>query len=374
MNQDNSYSLSTNDSLIYNQYLLKKLVSTKKENLSTEELKSMITNILNGNCSEIFISAFLVSLTLKGETYEEMKSSMEVIQDHSIRISPHVDIPILDNCGTGGDLLNTINISTASAVIASSYKKIALAKHGNRSSSSLCGSADFFESIGYNLNNSTIIIQDSIEKLGFGFVFAPLFHPGLRNASHVRRELGIKTIFNKIGPLCNPCTNLYGQIIGVSDPSLLEVMSKLIPLIGLKKAMIVYSHDGMDELSTTGKNTVYFVSHLHNNYVVEKKIMDPQDFGLDKSSIDKITVKSKLDSVVETLKVIYGMQKNRSMEDIVLLNTASILYTGDIVTSIKEGISLSRDLINEGLPQKTIQSMIKNYGDISKLESIEKLF
>lgn len=373
MIKDNNSSFLDIDLLKYNQYLLKKMISKKKDGLSIDEIKSIMNNILIGRCSEIFISAFLVSLALKGETYEDMKCAVEVTRDNSLKLSPLINSPILDNCGTGGDLLNTINISTASAIIASSYKKIAVAKHGNRSSSSLCGSADFLESIGYNLNNSANLIEESIEKTFFGFIFAPLFHPGLKNASNVRRELGIRTIFNKIAPLCNPCNNLYGQVIGVSDPTLMDLMVKLIPIIGLQKAMIIHSHDGMDELSNTGKNTIYMVSRLSDNYEINKKIMYPHDFGIEKSSIDKITVKSKLDSIVETLRIIYGVQKNKSMMDIVLLNTASILYVGDIVTSIKEGVSVSRDIINDGLPQKTIKYIIQNYGDMSKLESIERL-
>ena len=207
-----------------NHYILKKL--SEKKNLDCREIFNVVSNILNGNCSDAFISAFLMSLLIKGETFDEIAGTVEAIRSNAITITPSVNLPIIDNCGTGGDFLNTFNISTASSLIVSSCGKVAVAKHGNTSSSSLSGSADFFEYVGYNLNNEPKLVIQSIESLDFAFVFAPKFNPGLRNASNVRKELGLRTIFNKIGPLCNPCTNLYGQVIGVSDPLFLGNYSK----------------------------------------------------------------------------------------------------------------------------------------------------
>ena len=354
-----------------NQYILKKL--SEKKNLTKKEIFNVVSNILSGNCSDIFISAFLMSLLIKGESLDEIAGTVEAIRSNAIKITPSVNLPIIDNCGTGGDFLNTFNISTASSLIASSCGKVAVAKHGNTSSSSLSGSADFFEYVGYNLNNETHFVIHSIESLEFGFIFAPKFNPGLRNASNVRKELGLRTIFNKIGPLCNPCTNLYGQVIGVSDPLFLEIVPKIVPLLGLRNSMIVHSHDGMDELSTSSKNTIIHIVLQDGVYSFNKHILDPLSLGLPKTKLQEIIVKDKYQSIMETMRIIYGINHNKSRENIVLLNSAAILLTANVVDSLQEGISIVKECIDSGKSQKKLNNFIKRYGDISKLEDAEKL-
>ncbi|MBA3750872.1 MAG: anthranilate phosphoribosyltransferase, partial [Nitrosopumilus sp.] len=346
---------------------------SEKKNLTSKEIFDVIVNILNGNCSEIFISAFLISLLLKGENIDEITGTVEALQSHSIKISPSVNLPIIDNCGTGGDFLNTFNISTASALVASSCNGVVVAKHGNRSSSSLSGSADFFEFLGYDLNTESKLVIQSIETIGFGFIFAPKFHPGLKNVSKVRKELGLRTIFNRIGPLCNPCTNLYGQVIGVSDPILLNILPKVIPILGLKNALIIHSHDGMDELSTCSKNTIIKVSYQDEEYNFNKLILEPSELGMPKCSLNEISVKNKLQSIMETMRVIYGIKSSKSKENIVLLNSAALLLTGNVVNSFKEGIPVVKESLDGGAPQKKLRDFINKYGDISKLEDAEKL-
>ncbi len=354
-----------------NQYILKKLAN--KQKLNDKEVFDVISNIVRGNSSEIFISAFLMSLILNGDTFNDIKGTVEAIRANAIKISPVTDLPIIDNCGTGGDFLNTFNISTAAAIIAASCKKVAVAKHGNRSFSSMSGSADFFEYIGYKLDSEPDLISKYIETYNLGFLFAPTFHPGLKNVSNVRKELGLRTIFNKIGPLCNPCSNLYGQIIGVSDPSLLKIIPKLVPYMGLKNAMIVHSHDGMDELSTNGKNTVVNVTYQNDGYVINETILDPMELGLPKSTIKEIIVEDKLQSILDTLRVIYGISTNESKTNIVLINSAAILLVGNVVKSFEEGISIIKESLNKESPQKMLKTMIKNHGNICKLEAAEKL-
>lgn len=337
-------------------------------------MRSVITNIINGRCSDVFISAFLMALILNKEDHGELKTVIEVIRGSSIPINPVSDLPIVDNCGTGGDFLNTFNISTTSAVIASSCKKIAIAKHGNKSSSSLSGSADFFEYVGYRLHDDNILsIVESIENYGLGFLYAPKFHPGLRYVSEVRKELGIRTIFNKVGPLCNPCRNLYGQVIGVADPSLLTIIPGIIPILGLKRAMIVRSHDGMDELSTTSRNTIIHVRFQDGKYIVQNEVLDPVLLGLPRSSIQEIVVKDRMESINESLRIIYGVQSNKSKENIVLLNSAAALVVGGEIESLSDAISIVRDSLNEGRPQRLLETIIKNSGDISKLEQAKKM-
>ena len=355
-----------------NQIYLKKLSTGQR--LNSTEMRSVMTSIINGLCSDVFISAFLMALILNGEDHDELKAAAEIIRGSSIPINPVSELPIIDNCGTGGDFLNTFNISTTSAVIASSCKKIAIAKHGNKSSSSLSGSADLFEYIGYRLDEDNIMpIVKSIENYGLGFLYAPKFHPGLRHVSKVRKELGIRTIFNKVGPLCNPCRNLYGQVIGVADPSLLTLIPEIIPTLSLKHAMIVRSHDGMDELSTTSRNTIIHVTFQDGKYLVRHELLDPVSLGLPRSSIQEIIVKNKMESINESLRIIYGIQSNKSKENIVLLNSAAALMVGGEIESLSDALSIVRDSLNEGRPQKLLETIIKNSGDVSKLEQAEKM-
>ena len=241
-------------------------------------------------------------------------------------------------------------------------------------SSSLSGSADLFEYIGHRLDNGDILsIVKSIENYGLGFLYAPKFHPGLRYVSKVRKELGIRRVFNKVGPLCNPCRNLYGQVIGVADPSLLTIIPGIIPILSLQRAMIVRSHDGMDELSTTSRNTIIHVTFQDGKYIVQNELLDPVSLGLPKSSIQEIIVKDRMESINESLRIIYGIQSNKSKENIVLLNSAAALMVGGNIESLSDAISIARDSLNEGRPQKLLETIIKNSGDVSKLEQAEKM-
>jgi anthranilate phosphoribosyltransferase len=366
----NVYNIGTLDS--QNQKYLKKLSAGQK--LDINEMRSVMISIINGRCSDVFISAFLMALVLTGEGPDVLRAAIETIRGSSIPINPLSSLPVIDNCGTGGDFLNTFNISTTSAIIASSCKKIAIAKHGNKSSSSLSGSADLFEYVGYRLDDENVFpIVKSIENYGFGFLYAPKFHPGLQYVSKVRKELGIRTIFNKIGPLCNPCRNLYGQVIGVADPTLLTIIPEIIPTLNLQRAMIVRSHDGMDELSTTSRNTIIHITFQDGKYVVQNELFDPVSVGFPRSSIQEIIVKNRMESINESLRIIYGIQSNRSKENIVLLNSAATLMVGGGLESFDDAISIVRDSLNEGRPQKLLKTVIKNNGDVEKLEQAEKM-
>ena len=365
----NNYKIE--ESYSPNQIYLKKLSTGQR--LNYKEIRTIMTNIINGHCSDVFVSAFLMSLAIKGEDIEELKAVIEIIRASSIPVNPVSDLPIIDNCGTGGDFLNTFNISTTSAVIASSCKKIAIAKHGNKSSSGLSGSADLFEYIGYRLDDSTVFsVEKSIENYDLGFLYAPKFHPGLRHVSQVRKELGIRTIFNKVGPLCNPCRNLYGQVIGVADPSLLDIIPGIIPNLSLQRAMIVRSHDGMDELSTTSRNTIIHITFEDGKYSVRNELLDPTSLGLPKSTIEEITVRDRMESINESLRIIYGIQSNKSKENIVLLNSAAALMVGGDIKCLSDAISIARDSLNAGRPQKLLETIVKNSGDVSKLEQAKK--
>jgi anthranilate phosphoribosyltransferase len=352
-------------------HVIRKLV--KKEHLTFQETEKVLVNLKDGNCTETFSAAFLMSLTINGENEQELSAVIDVIRSSSNRITPQSSVPIVDNCGTGGDMLNTFNISTAAALVAGSSRRIAVAKHGNKSSSGVSGSADFFEHIGYPIQDVRVDTHvKSIEKHRLGFLYAPMFHPSLRSVAKVRKELGIRTVFNTAGPLCNPCTNLYSQVIGLSDPNDLDLIPKMIPILGLKRALIIHSQDGMDELSITGTNTVKYVTLEDGHYNIRSEIMDPVTLGLSKCSLSEIMVKDKHDSINQTLKVIYGRLPNSPKENIVLLNSAATIVAGNGEISFKDALCESLDCIRKGYPQLLLRNLIRDVGDISKLEVAEK--
>jgi len=355
----------------FGKHILGKLA--KKEHLTFQETEKVLVNLKGGNCTETFSAAFLMSLIINGANEEELSAIIHVIRSSSKRITPQTTVPLVDNCGSGGDMLNTFNISTAAALVAGSSKRIAVAKHGNKSSSGISGSADFFERIGYPIQDDSVNTHvKSIEKHGLGFLYAPMFHPSLKSMVKVRRELGIRTVFNTAGPLCNPCTNLHSQVIGLSNPIDLDLIPKMIPMLGLNRALIIHSQDGMDELSITGTNTIKYVTLEDGRYTIRSETLDPVALGLSRCSLNEIMIKDKHDSFNQTLKVIYGHLPNSPKEKIVLLNSAATIVAGNGEISFEDALSESLDCIRGGYPQLLLRNLIEDVGDISKLELAEK--
>ncbi|MGE0242871.1 MAG: anthranilate phosphoribosyltransferase [Nitrososphaeraceae archaeon] len=350
---------------IYLENILNQLSSN--EGLSLKESKELFRNIIDGEISNFYVTNILKQISSRGETTEEILAMMQVITEKSITIKPNIKKLLIDICGTGGDRIKTFNISTASAIVASSAGSC-IAKHGNRSSSGICGSADFLEFIGLNLNNSPDSVSRGIEKLGIGFLFAPIFHPLLKNVSQLRKDIGIRTIFNIAAPLCNPCDNLTGQIIGVSDPLLLNKLPSVAKKLN-KKIYIVYSNDGFDEISNTGTNDII---HIDKGEITKFKL-NPIDFGIQAASLSNLSIKNKLDSIKITLESIYGLATKEN-EDIVVLNSAIILVLSDIAKNFKEGIDISRSVIREEKARKRLESLIGYSGEKERLKDVEKSF
>jgi anthranilate phosphoribosyltransferase len=354
-----------NSKEIYLENILNQLSSDK--GLSLNESAELFRNIIEDKISKLYVINILKEISSRGETTEEILAMIQVITEKSITIKPNIKKFLIDICGTGGDRIKTFNISTASAIIASSAGSF-IAKHGNRSSSGICGSADFLEFIGLNLNNSPDRVSREIEHLGIGFLFAPVFHPLLKNVSQLRKDIGIRTIFNIAAPLCNPCDNLTGQIIGVSDPLLLEKLPSVAKKLN-KKVYIVYSNDGFDEISNTGTNDIVYIDQGEIN----KFKLNPFDFGLERASLSDLSIKNKLDSIKLTLESIYGLA-NKPTEDIVALNSAPVLVLSNIAKNIKEGIDISRSVIREEKARKKLENLISYSGEREKLKEAEKLF
>jgi anthranilate phosphoribosyltransferase len=338
-----------------------------KEGLSVNEARELFRNIIEGKLHNSGIITILKEISSRGETIEEILSMIEIIKENSITISPNIKNNLIDICGTGGDKIKTFNISTAAAIVAASAGAN-IAKHGNRSASGLCGSADFLEFIGLELNNSPNMVSANIEKVGIGFLFAPIFHPALKNVSQIRKKIKIKTIFNIAAPLCNPCENLSGQIIGVSDPLQLSKLAKVTKKLN-KRFIIISSNDGFDELSNTGINNIVLV----NKGEINKFILNPIEVGIPITSVQNIAIKNKEESIRVTLESIYGITK-KEIEDVVVLNTAPILVLSDIAKNIKEGIEISRSAIREGKARKKLLDLITCYGEKEKLFEVERAF
>jgi anthranilate phosphoribosyltransferase len=346
---------------------IKKLVT--KTDLSAAEITRALDAILAAQVPETAVAAFLVALAMKGETPDELRSILVSLRNHATRITPQVTGPLIDTCGTGGASTRSFNISTAAAIVASAASA-KVAKHGNRSASSICGSADFLEYIGLDLNASPVKVQSCIENIGIGFLFAPLFHPSMKNVASIRKTIGIRTVFNKIGPLSNPCTNISGQLIGVFEPQLLQVFSEVCAGY-VSEAMIVYAHDGFDELSNTCQNDIYWISS--DNHTTRMIRLHPNAVGMEVAKPEQLIVNSQIDSIMSTLQAIYG-QGSREKMDIVILNAAAALVVGKIASNLKEGVESARDTIKSGKARDKLLQMIRYCGDLEKLEEAEEKF
>jgi anthranilate phosphoribosyltransferase len=345
---------------------IRKLVS--RTNLSEREISQALDAILAGNVPNTAIAAFLVALAMKGETAVELRSILLSLRKHATRITPEIQGPLIDTCGTGGASIRSFNISTAAAIVASAAGA-KVAKHGNRSVSGVCGSADLLEYVGLDLNVPPARVQSCIESAGIGFLFAPLFHPSMKHIASARKAIGIRTVFNMVGPLSNPCTNVSGQVIGVFEPSLLEVFAQVCQVY-VNEAMIVHAHDGLDELSNTCENDVLWVS---GDSETKRIRLHPRALGMQVAKPEQLVVNSKEESIRNTLQSIHG-KATKEKQDIVVLNAAAALVVGKIAQDFKDGIQIARDAIKSGKAQDKMSQLIEYCGDLEKLRAAEKKF
>ena len=345
---------------------IKKLVA--RTNLSDQEISQALDAILGGSVSDAAIAAFLVAFAMKGETAEELASVLLSLRKHATRITPNVQGQLIDTCGTGGDSIRSFNISTAAAIVASAAGS-KVAKHGNRSVSGLCGSADFFEYVGLDLNTPPAKAQLCIENVGIGFLFAPLFHPSMEHVAAARKTVGIRTVFNMVGPLSNPCTNISGQVIGVFEPALLEVFAQVC-LGHINEAMIVHAHDGFDELSNTCENDVLWVS---GDRQTKRIRLHPRAVGMQVAKPEQLVMNSKEESIMNTLQSVHG-KAGREKQDIVVLNAAAALVVSKIAQDFKDGVEIAREAIKSGKAQDRLSQLIKYCGELEKLKEVEKKF
>lgn len=333
-----------------------------KRDLTREEAYECMNDLISGDYPDTVISAFLIALRMKGETIDEITGLTESMKDHAIQIEYDPGEYLVESCGTGGDTLKTFNVSTTASIIASACGA-KISKHGNRSVSSKFGGADALEALGVNIELSPEQVINSIEKCNFAFIFAPKYHVATKNVMMIRKELKTRTIFNLIGPISCP-SQVTARMTGVYDPELVETVARVAKNLGVKKGMIVHGFDengnpAMDEISNIGKTKVAFIE---DNEIYTKYIT-PEDFGLNYSKHEDILAP---DSAEDHLQIIKNIINNvtDTKEDIArmelsLMNSASILYVTDKVSSLKEGVELSRKAIENGTAKKQLEKIVK---------------
>lgn len=289
--------------------------------LSAPEVEGVMDAILRGDASDAQIAAFVVGLRMKGESSDEIAAAARSLRKHCDAITPRVDGPLLDTCGTGGDGLHTFNISTASAIVVAACG-VAVAKHGNRAVSSKAGSADVLEALGVRIDTSAAHVTRSIERLGIGFLFAPSHHGAMRHVAPVRRELGVRTLFNLLGPLANPASATH-QVVGVFDPTRVEQLAEALGALGLTAAWVVHGHGGLDEVSPSGATRV---AQLRAGGVTTFDVT-PNDFGLDPVPVEALRggdAEENADIIRRVLRGDVGAPRTA-----VLVNAAAALCVAD---------------------------------------------
>ena len=321
------------------------------QNLSKQEAESAMSEILNGKFSDIKLAVWLMALRMKGETSLEVAACASVMMKHAERIHA-VDNNAVDIVGTGGDSMHTINISTAAAITAAGAG-LTVAKHGNKAVSSKSGSADVLTALGLNINISPKRMELCLNKIGIAFLFAPLLHPAMKFAMPVRKQLGIRTIFNILGPICNPA-GIKRAVIGVYEPRLCRLIAEAARDLGYKRLIVVYGNDGLDEISTT---TTTKVCEILNSEILEYEF-DPQKYGIPRAVLKDIQGKGP-EYNASIIKDVFAGKIGGPIKDIIVLNTAAVLIAGDKTNDWQEALSIAEKTINNGNAQEKLQQIIE---------------
>ncbi len=325
-----------------------KLIECK--NLSVAEMRVGVEAIMQGNCSDAEIAAFLTALRIKGETIDEIVGAASVMREHVTRIRTDRD-DVLDTCGTGGDALSTFNISTATALVAAGCG-VPVAKHGNRGFSSPAGSAEALQELGVNIEVGVSVVERCIREVGVGFCYAPLLHPSMRHAVPVRKQLRFRTIFNILGPLTNPAQAQH-QLLGVSRRDLVAVLGEALSRLGTRHAFVVCGHDGLDEVTLTGPT---FVAEVRDG-TTNSQQWHPEDFGLPACRLEELQVTSASESAERIREVLAG--KPGPSREIVLANAAAALLAAEQVNDLRSGVLRAVHAIDTGRARRILDSLVE---------------
>ena len=322
---------------------------SKKEDLTYDEAYRTMDEIMSGAASEVQMSSYLTAMAMKGETIDEITASAEAMRNHCIRLLNDVDA--LEIVGTGGDGSNTFNISTTSSIVISAAG-VPVAKHGNRSASSKCGAADVLEELGVNIQIEPDKSLQCLKENNICFLFAQNYHIAMRYVASVRRELGIRTIFNILGPLTNPAGATM-QVLGVYDKELVEPLAKVLNNLGVKSALSVYGIDGMDEISVSDKTCVCEIKDGE----IKSYEIDPSDFGFEKCSIEDLVGGNPKENARITLDILKGQKGPK--RNAVVLNSAAGLYAAGAAESIGDGVKIAEDMIDSGKALQQLENFIE---------------
>ena len=320
--------------------------------LQADEAQQVMQQIMTGGATDAQIAAYLMALRMKGETHDEIAGSARAMRANASRVSTRFDgAELLDTCGTGGDKSGTFNISTTVAFVAAGAG-IRVAKHGNRAASSKCGSADVLQALGVNLDLTPDQVGQCVEQVGVGFLFAPRLHPAMKYAIGVRRELGVRTIFNILGPLTNPA-GAKRQLMGVFAADLTDLLAHVLGELGSVSALVVSGYGGLDELTTTGPNKI---SHYREG-AVRSYELDPSDLGFRGAHISELQGGDPAENAAILRGVLSGTIDD-AKRDVVLLNSAAALMAGGKAHSVQEGIAAAAHLIDSGAALEKLDSLI----------------
>jgi anthranilate phosphoribosyltransferase len=333
-----------------------------QQDLLETEMIEVMNQIMGGEATPAQVGAFITALRMKGESIEEITGAARVMRDHAtpIRVGKALDIDreeinldretILDTCGTGGSGTKSFNISTTVAFVVSACG-VKVAKHGNRSISSACGSADVLEALGVNLNVTPEQVENCINEVGLGFLFAPALHGAMKHAIGPRREIGIRTIFNILGPLTNPA-GADRQVLGVYDEQLVEVLARVLVKLGCQRGFVVHGQDGMDEITLTGPTRVAEI----NEGQVSLSTIEPEDFGLRRCQLSDLQGGDAEENASIVRDILAGAEGPK--RDVVLLNAAYALVASGIVESVDAGLEKARNMIDEGLAKAKLEGLV----------------
>jgi anthranilate phosphoribosyltransferase len=312
-------------------------------------VKDFMQSLMSGLLSDDIIESYVLTLNEKGVTAENIFDAVTVMRQFAKQVDIQDKTYLVDTCGTGGDGIQTFNVSTLSAIVAASAG-VKVAKHGGRSVSSKCGSADVLEALGVNVNLTPEKVASLVNDIGIAFMFAPNFHPAMRYAAPVRKKLGVRTIFNVLGPLANPASATH-QVLGVYEASLTEMMAEVLSQLGSEHVMVVHGEDGMDEISISSETRI---SELKNKSITTYTIK-PTDFGLNMADLKTIQVDNVDASKAMMLDVLEGHQGPH--RDITLLNAGAAIYVSGLTSTLKEGIEKAALVIDQGLALKKLEAL-----------------
>ena len=320
------------------------------DDLTPEAARETMSTIMSGQATPSQIAGFLIALKQKGETAPELVGFVRALRENAVKVELDGRAAV-DGCGTGGDGAGTFNLSTAASLVAAGAG-VPVAKHGNRSVSSLCGSADLLEALGGSIERGPEAVREDIEKIGFGFMFAPRFHPAVKHAAAPRRELGVRTVFNILGPLCNPAA-VRRQALGVYDPSLMPLMAEVLELLEAEHAMVMHSEDGLDEFSISAPTRFIEIKRGSRHFGV----VEPEQVGLRRHRADAVLGGDASHNAALLKKVFAG--ESSAFRDATILNAGALVYVGGRAESIAEGVRSAEKAVDSGTASDVLERWVQ---------------